>query len=154
MVKAFFLLVKPPYRKPTTPGVIIITNEAAVYMKAVSPESMHGTLLPPKVPLPGGFIGSAQWNSDVAFALGSLFRGPNWANAKLATAVNPAIPTIMPAKTKIIGHLYFLINEDDVIVMALPIPSFVEAIIKICRFIRIVLFFSLYCGIYSRNSKF
>ncbi|VVC05902.1 Uncharacterised protein [uncultured archaeon] len=55
-MSACFLLVKPPYKKPTPPGVIIMTNDAAAYMKVVSPVSMHGAMLPPNVPLPGGVI--------------------------------------------------------------------------------------------------
>src|SRR5919197_4058944 len=92
-VKAFFLLVSPPYRKPTPPGVIIITNEAAAYMKVVSPGCMQGELLPPKVPFPAGFITCEQWSSDVALGSASLFRGPNWAKA-VPIAKDPASPAI------------------------------------------------------------
>src|ERR671931_1436870 len=112
-VNAFFLLVKPPYKKPTPPGVIIITNDAAVYMKAVSPGSMQGAALPPViVPLPGGFSGCEQWNSDVPSGLASLLRGPNWANA-VPAATSPDSPTRRPANAKINGHFCFLINGSN-----------------------------------------
>ena len=59
----------PPYRNPTPPGVIIMTKEAAAYMKVVSPGSMQGPY--GAVVLPGGVCGFAQWYSDVLTGLWS-----------------------------------------------------------------------------------
>src|SRR5690348_733864 len=88
-----------------------MTKDAAVYMKVVSPGSIHG----PYVPFPGGVKALLQWNSGVVAGFGSLPIGPNCPSTLCSpTAISPDAPTTRPVIMNRNLHLCFS-NGIDII---------------------------------------